>query len=606
VELGVHEDFMSESAVQTENHTPASKGPLSEVLIVAAVLITTLAAYIGTFWYEFVYDDEGQIVGNSYVQYWRHVPRYFVSQVWAHVFPRAGGNYYRPLFLLWLRLNDAWFGLRPEGWHATAIALHLLATFLVYLVARKLTNRISVAGFTALVFGLHPIHIEVVAWISGATESLCAVFVLAGFLAYLESRERNAAIWMTISCLLYAFAIFSKETGIVLPALVFAHCWIYSEYDAGEAKNTLPRLIACVRQVLVYVPVALVYLLMRVLVLRGMGHTVTRLGARQILFSIPSMLGFYVKKWFLPIQLAEFYHTPYWDTLNFWHVILPALLVVGLGVAIWMARNSLGAREVKFASCWIILPLLPLLDLRILPLDEIVHDRYFYLPSVGAALLVGLVVDRWTRAPRGADIFGFSAAQIAAALVLAATLGLLTVHESQPWANDYALYSRAYHLAPQSPHARLNYGAELMKRGDYDGGRVVLMEAMANDPKDWAPYMGLGRAAYEQGNYVEAQRWLHEAIQMDHDSADAYVNLGLTDLRMNHVKDAVGDMRTAAQIRPNDPTLLFAYGMVLELDGNCSLANDQFRAVLEIRPNEAYAETQLTRCQQAPARPSQN
>jgi tetratricopeptide (TPR) repeat protein len=595
------------AAAAKSNVSPAPKqGRMHEAVIVAAILLTTLSTYVGSLWYNFVYDDDGQILANSYIQYWRHVPRYFISQVWMQLFPRAGGNYYRPLFLLWLRLNDALFGLRPVGWHAAAIALHLLATLLVYLVARKLTDKISVAGITALVFGLHPIHAEVVAWVSGATESLCAVFVLAGFLAYLKSRENNAAIWMTISCVLYALAVFSKETGIVLPVLVFGHYWIYSQSADGEGPSALRRFLAAVRQVLVYAPVALFYLAARILVLHGLGHPLMKLSMRQIFFSIPSMLGFYVKKWFLPIRLNEFYDMPYWGTLNFWHVIMPAILLVALFAAIWMSRKALGTREVEFALFWVIVPILPVLDARMLPGDEMVHDRYFYLPSVGAALLVGLVIDHWTSARRGKLVFGFPAAQVMAGLALASLLAFMTIRESQFWESDYTLYTRAYELAPNSPTGRLNYGATLMTRGDFDGAQAVFTRVIAQDPTDFAPYLNMGRIAYQEHKYPEAENWMNLAIAHNKNAPDAYANLGLTELRMNRLDDALGNMRTAVQLRPNDPTFLYAYGVVLEAKGNCSMASDEFRQLLELRPGEGYAEIQLTRCQQILSHTSQN
>jgi Flp pilus assembly protein TadD len=503
-------------------------------------------------------------------------------------------------------LNDAWFGLRPAGWHATAIVLHLLATLLVYALVRKLTKRPSIAALAALVFGLHPIHVEVVAWISAATESLCAVFVLAAFLAYLKSRESNAAMWMTLSCVLDAFAVFSKETGIVLPLLVFAHCWIYADGSAAGTGGAARRLIACMRAVVAYVPVALLYLAVRGLVLRGLGHTLVPLSFRQTVFSIPSMLGFYVKKWFLPIRLTEFYDMPYWGSLNFWHVLMPALVVVALCVAIWMARRALGAREVEFALCWVIVPLLPVLDARLLPMDEMVHDRYFYLPSVGAALLVALVVDRWTRSPRGAAVFGFRLTQVVAVLALAATLGALTVRESQYWVNDYILFQRAYQLAPLNPTARLNYGVELSTRWDFSGARVVFDRALAADPNDWRINLNLARMAYMLKNYPESERLLLRAEQSNNGVPDIYSNLGLTDLRLNRLDDAVRNMHTALSLRPNDPGILYSYGVVLEAEGNYTLASAQFRSVLEIRPDDSLAGIQLARCQKELARLSQN
>jgi hypothetical protein len=83
---------MNEAATKTENQALAKQSRAQQIVIVAAVLIATLATYIGTLWYSFVYDDDGIIVSNSYIQYWRHVPRYFISQVWAQLFPRAGGT----------------------------------------------------------------------------------------------------------------------------------------------------------------------------------------------------------------------------------------------------------------------------------------------------------------------------------------------------------------------------------------------------------------------------------------------------------------------------------------------------------------------------------
>jgi hypothetical protein len=597
---------MTEAPTKTENEAAPKQSRLQEILVIASILTVTLTDYIGTLWYQFVYDDQGQIVQNSYIQYWRHVPLYFNSHVWVQLMPRTAGNYYRPLFLLWLRLNDAVFGLRPMGWHATAIALHLLTTLLVYAVVRKITRQMPVAAIAALIFGLHPIHAEVVAWISGATESLCAVFVLTAFLAYLKSREGNAAIWVTISCVFYALAVFSKETGIVLPALVFGHCWIYWEDGIGLAANAMRRFMASVRSVLAYGPVALFYLVARVQVLHGLGHILVHLKFRDMLLCIPSMVGFYVKKWFLPIRLNEFYDMPYWSTINFWHVIMPAILVIGLCAVIWHFRDELGARDVEFAMFWVIVPILPVLDARMLPEDQMVHDRYFYLPSVGASLLVALAVARWTRAPRGAPVFGFPISQLVVALALAATLGGLTVRESGYWSDNYSLVLRGHQLSPRDPVGRLNYGAELITHGDYDGARAVFAESLAAEPNDPAPYMSLWRIAYAQQDYPEAVRLMLRANQLKKNNPDAYANLALTYLHMDRLDDALVNMRTAAQLRPTDPTFLFAYGVMLEAKGDCALASDQFRAALEIRPGEAYAQLQLTRCQQILSRTSHN
>jgi len=583
--LHLHEELVI--SVPSDPNPPRAKGIAlpNEGWLLGAVLALTASAYIGTLRFSFVYDDDGQIIGNSYIQFWRHVPSYFISQVWVHIFPLTAGNYYRPLFLLWLRLNDACFGLNPKGWHAAAVGLHLIATLFVYLIFRKLTANPALSAIGALVFGLHPIHVEVVAWVSGATESLLAVFFLPAFLAYLKSRDGAAALWMTLSCLLFGLAIFSKETALILPVLIFGHCWIYGVRSGAAAPGAVKRFLQCTRCVLPYAPIALFYLFARFLVLHGLGHNSVRLSWRTILLTVPSMMGFYVKKWFLPVRLCEFYDMWYWTSFSFWHVFLPALCVVLLIVALWLARRRLGTREVAFAALWVILPMIPVLDAAVLPRGELVHDRYFYLPSVGASLLVALAVDWLSRASAVPGKRGVLPVYVAAFLVLGGTLAALASHEASFWANDMTLLSRGHMLAPRNLVARNDLAVELSNYGHNDEARALFHQAILTDPTDVSAYFNLGRICYQEGKYAEAEQWLRQSLALRTNVADVYLELGLVQLRTNRVSESLASMRRAVELRPNDPTFLFAYSVVLAQNGDCNSARAQFQAALDIRPD---------------------
>ena len=108
---------------------------------------------------------------------------------------------------------------------------------------------------------------------------------------------------------------------------------------------------------------------------------------------MPSVLFFYVKQWFLPIRLSEFYDLFFQVRPNVLHVILPAAVLLALAGALWFLRGRFGARDTAFAVAWIIIPLLPALDLAVFRGDELVHDRYAYVPSLGAALLIALAIE---------------------------------------------------------------------------------------------------------------------------------------------------------------------------------------------------------------------
>src|SRR6266581_2941570 len=139
---------------------------------VIELLLATVAfiVYAGTLVFGFVYDDRVQIVGNRVISHWTYVPQYFLHHVWYLVDPRFAANYYRPIFLLWLKLSYSAFGVSPAGWHLASVALHILATLQVFWLAQRLLKNRSAAIVASLLFAVHPLHVESVAWISGVTD----------------------------------------------------------------------------------------------------------------------------------------------------------------------------------------------------------------------------------------------------------------------------------------------------------------------------------------------------------------------------------------------------------------------------------------------------
>ncbi len=160
-------------------------------LPIAMILFLTFLVYSGTLWFQFVYDDRGQILANAQVHYWRFAPGYFFEGVWNFAYPRVLGNYYRPVFLLFLLINYKLFGPYPAGWHLVSVGVQVAVTFLVYRLVGRLVGDRRTALIAALIFGLTPVHIESVAWVSGVTDPLLALFLIPSFLCYLNGRERS-------------------------------------------------------------------------------------------------------------------------------------------------------------------------------------------------------------------------------------------------------------------------------------------------------------------------------------------------------------------------------------------------------------------------------
>src|ERR1017187_6796406 len=150
--------------------TPGKGG--SQALVPIVIMGATFLAYAATLAFGFVFDDHVLIVTNDSIRSWSYFPSYFTSHIWSFRYPHLLANYYRPLFMTWLRLNDALFGLHPWGWHLTSALAHVAVTFLVYRLCLRLTVDRWVAMAAGLLFGLHPVHAEAVADITSAQEPL--------------------------------------------------------------------------------------------------------------------------------------------------------------------------------------------------------------------------------------------------------------------------------------------------------------------------------------------------------------------------------------------------------------------------------------------------
>jgi tetratricopeptide (TPR) repeat protein len=587
--------FSRVSNRESVSPTPAASPiPLTARTLLAGVIALTALVYLPVLRYEFVYDDQGIIVDNPMIRSWRYLPQYFQGQLWQHLFPNAPSNYYRPLNLVLFRVNHALFGLRPMGWHAYALLLHLLATALVFCIVRRITERPLVAAIAGLLFGVHPSHHEVVAWISSTTESLCAVLFLAAFLAYLKSRERWTAGWMSVSCLLYAAGLLSKETAMVLPAVIFAHACLYgARLPDAQPATWRQRVFQATGRASVYVPVCIVYLAVRMHVLHGFAHSQNAVGFSSLLLTLPSVLFFYLQQWLVPIRFSEFYDLPLrtrWDLL---HVALPLAALAAAAAALWYFRRRLGPREVAFALVAIAVPLLPAMNLSVFAQGEFVHDRYTYLPSLGAALIAGLALQQLCS---GRLVFRMPQRLVLVVLAILLPLSYSTASASSYWHDDLVLFEHAHQVAPQNTTARNNYAIELSRSGDRGTAMTMLGDLVKEHPDSYLGNYNLGRLLYETNLLPAAEHYLRLSQKLDPSRPDPYLQLGMICVRTGRTDEAEAHFRRALSLRPDDATFHFALGVVMAQGGNCPAARAEFSQALLLDPALKRAQEQRDKC----------
>jgi tetratricopeptide (TPR) repeat protein len=554
---------------------------------VAETLACAMAflVYVPTLGFQFVYDDKPQIVQNPAIHAWRYLPHYFTSHVWAELYPNVQGDYYRPLFLLWFRLNHAMFGIDPKGWHLTTILCHAAVTYLVFALGHRLTASRGIAFSAATLFALHPVHIESVAWVSGVSDPLTALSVIGSFLAYLRFRPGNRWGWMGLALALFALGLLEKETTVVLGPLVFAYAWIYA-----EPPSWISRFTSALKHSLPFFVLTILYLVLRAHILHGLSHSVTPLSWKTMALTEPSIVWLYLRHLLFPIGISGLYGLPYIDNPASAAFLVPTALLLALFLALgWGIRRLQDARLALFACCWIALPIIPVLWLRTFSEGDIAHDRYLYIPSAGFVLLVALglagIARRWRPRRKNLEL------SCLAALALAYALG--TVTQQTYWASDLLLYQRAYTIAPHDNLICTNLGTALFDEGYPDAAIALYSRVLAHEPTYWLANFDLGFAYYKLGKPQAAEIYLRRALAVNDQDSDTLISLGLSIWRQGRTAEAIPYIQRAIQARPSAPGYHFALGMIWREQNNIPAAESEFNLELRYNPDSIEARQQL-------------
>jgi cytochrome c-type biogenesis protein CcmH/NrfG len=583
--------------------TDKSTAPLvtaPRVLLVLALALAVLS-HIAALGFAFVDDDTTQVIGEPHIQSWQFLPQYFTQDIWLH---KCGSNYYRPLFLTWLLLNYMFFGLEPLGWHAAVLLVHALATALVYVLVAKLWQDPLTAGFAAVLFAVHPVAVEGVAWVAGANEPLMTVMFLVSLLCYLHARERGQKLWVWSSALCYLAALLVKETAIILPLLVLiyeAASAIGRRPSAGDGRDygRTPKAVrlAAIKQpppghanlgslataLVPYAAAVLVYLGARGLALHGLAPAHRSSVSLVTVFSTwPAILWFYVKELIIPWPLGLYHTLPFvtqYRMGNFFGPLL-GLIAIGAGLAAWSRREP----RVGQTCAWLFLPLLPVMtSVAYFDRGQLVHDRYLYLPMVGMVMLGALALRRvklldMTR-------FGLPLTQVVILSAVVCIFGIATVAQTGTWRSNQALYRHAVAVAPDSAPANVAWAQELSAEDQPEAALRYYRQALALDPDDFRTYYSLGFFQAHSQQWEDAEKSLVKVTQLKPQEPCIFFGLALVQKAAGKLPEAEASFRRACSTSPVPEGAHFQLASLLESQGRLREAREELEAELAIGPD---------------------
>lgn len=560
------------------------RGWLETALVWLALLV-----FLSTLSFGFVYDDRLQILANPFIQSWRYLAHDFSAHIWTQT-TKHPLMFYRPVFLTWLMWNYTLFKTHAWGWHLTTVLLHGMATLLVYRLGLRLLQRRWQAAVAGLLFAIHPVHVESVAWVSGVVDPLMSVFFLGAFLGYLHWRQRGAAGWLSLSLVLGFLAMLTKEPAVTLPAVVFAYAWIFAGDADTAASRSAGRWRTAGLHAAPYALLALLYLGLRMAVIRTASPVVA--SYHTIFLTLPGLLLFYLRLVVWPVGLSLFYDRQYVQHLTFGGFILPLLILalVAIALGLWL-RRSAQARQGAFALAFALLVLSPALWVRYFPADDFVHDRYLYLPFAGFAFLLAIALGALGGRTAPRQIAPPRQVLVVAAAAITLIVGTLRLQTC--WYNDLLLWYHCYKTAPHNQWVLNNLASSLGERGEYTSAIPLFQQVLQQNPLNSDAQGNLGYTYYRMGDLKSAEKYLGRAVQLDPSDAHWFLYLGLTHFKLGSVAEAETDLARSIALDPSAPGVHLALSFVLEQRGDVAGAVREAEAELAYHPGEPQARQQL-------------
>ena len=536
-------------------------------------------------------DDFPQIVNNRQVQSWEYLPQLLGSNLWSQLSDRPG-QFYRPIFSVWMLLVHTCGGLAPWFWHLSSILLHVAATWLVFQICRRLTGNDAGAAVGAAIFAVQPIHVDAVSWVSASCELLFSISALAAMLTLLDpplldtdkdkkngraenGRDNLLGPRLWLSAMWFGAGLFAKETGMAMLAILPAIAWIQLK-DCVSGSQRLWRVA------FPYGVVTAGYLAVRWAVMHRVRVATAEHSWANVVFSAPSILLFYLKKLFFPWNLAGTYTNPLTasPTTLFWLQL--SAVVVGAAIIAWLAiryRSLFG-----LAAALIVIPVLPGLAVIRIYQQEYTSDRYLYLPSAGASLLVALIVQKvWSLRP----------AKVTAIVVVSlvfVTFSVMTISHQKYYQDDIAFYSRVIEVNPSDAFAMGLLGNAYLDQGRQDLALEQFQRASQIAPDNQKVKSFLARGLFAAGKYSEAETVLKGLLQSPQltPAWRESTLLWLANVEIS-LGNPTGAQQLLEQVEHSDdrfPQLHWMWGMLCQRQGLLPQALAEYEKEFEITGDE--------------------
>ncbi len=572
------------------------------------MLAVTFAAYIPSLGNGFInWDDNFYVTDNAVIVH---------PTLHGLLHENLGGNYH-PLTMASLALNYRLSGLDAASYHWLNLLFHLANTALVFFFVRKLSGgRLWTSVATALFFGIHPMHVESVAWISERKDVLYAFFYLIALLLYLRYLDARRWWWLLATWMAFVLSVASKPAAVVLPLTLFAVDYFRRRpIRAREVLEKIPFLA-------VSAAVGLLTFKAQQEVGAVASPTLWSPFQRVIFASVGTLM--YVVKLFVPTHLSAIYPLPATSTTKYptGYYLAPVILAVGLPAVLYVFRR---VRPVVFGIAFFFINIALVLQLVTVG-AALMAERYTYVPYIGLFFAMAWWLDEPAAGARARGGFPLKAVVAGVFLLLAPVSLAQTWNRCRVWkdsetfwndtiqkypgkivdayynrANYYgrngrtaealADYDRALELNKGLPRIWYNKGLLLAQLDRNDSALVCFDHAIELDPSLVDALNNRGAMRYRRGDLAGAISDFTRILELNPRYRDAYLNRAVAYAVLKDDEKSAADRRRGIDLDPGNPANAEEYnllGVTLQRLGRHREAVAAFdQAIGAIRPGDA-------------------
>ena len=532
-----------------------SRADLRLLLILVALTAAIYANAIGS---PFHFDDLHSIEQNPHIRSIGNFADFFTD---LHTFSsERRGTMFRPLLLTTYAFNYEFGGADPVGFRWVNVILHALAGVLVYHACRRITRSVVVATLAGIMMVLHPIHSELINYISSRSDLLVSCFVLGAFV--LATRESGLSVRRPGAFLSYTAGLLSKSVATTLPVLVAAH-------DLWRSGWSHFRRVDLRRRGMGYAALAVISIayLVTITANRFIGQSLAKAprGIEEQVWTQLKGYAFYIWKFSMPVNLAvepQFFVS---TTLLEPAPLLATALLLSLAVCAgrwWRSPLALG-------GFWFAVTLLPA---SLFPLNLLVVERRMYLASVGLILIAGWGLARFLERERRIGT--------ASAAVLGLIFAILCMQRNEDWTSRIGLWESTVAAAPGMPRPRVNLALAYVVEGRESEAVSHLQTALKIQPDFADAWVELGNISHDNGAYGDAERAYRKALNYSPTLEGVYYNLGNVYQDAGRYEEAIAQYRETLRRDPSFANAHNNLGQAHEKTGNADTALVHYRLAI--------------------------